>query len=712
LVDSVPTLRALLVFTYRPGYANPFGDRTYFTRIVPAALSGDDSARMAAAILDAGALPDELRRLIGEKAEGNPFYVEELVKSLEESGALRRDDGRLALARPASELTIPDTIHDVIAARIDRLADAPKRALQVAAVVGREFTQRLVDRLADVKQRTDEYLRELAALELIHERRRYPELAYMFKHALTQDVAYGSLLVQRRRALHGLVGRAIEELYADRLAEHYEVLAHHFSQAEEWELALAYLLKAAEKATRAFGLRQALDLYGDALAAASRLGDRIPITTRMAILRARTDLFFGVGEFDRSRAEAETLVELARRAADPAAEASALAQLASALQWDEDFPGARERARQAIETAETVGAEAPVAAAIYVRGYINALNGHLDASEADVGRALAIARKIGDPSRQALSLHFLALRRSWQGQYRDSLSHSAEGIRIAREHRLAIPLLRCLWNHGVTLHELGAHDDALGLLNEGAALAEKIGDDAFFPRYLNTIGWARIDCGDFADGIALSERSYELTAKSSRAGHATGAERRAFIRINQADALMAQGELAAAAEALSEAHDTVRHPPPSRWMTWRYTVHCYASLGQLALLRGDAEAARRWADQSLEGATPSVSKKYESWAWRIKGEGATVRRAWNEADEALRRALAIAETIGQPRQLWLSHLALGHLQTALGKKDEARERYRAALGVITTVRERTREPGLRAGLASAPAMREIETLAQ
>ena len=275
LVDSIPALRVLLVFTYRPGYANPFGERSYFTRIVPAALSADDSARMATAVLAADDLPEALRSLIGAKAEGNPFYVEELAKSLEESGVLRRDGGRLVLTRPLTALAVPGSIHDIIAARIDRLAEAPKRTLQLAAVIGREFTRRLVDRLAEVRERSDELLRELTALELILERHLYPELAYMFKHALTQDVAYESLLVQRRRDLHGLVGRAIEELYADRLPEHYEMLAHHFSRAEDWPRALDYLLKAAEKATRAFGLRQALALYGDALVAADRLGDRV-----------------------------------------------------------------------------------------------------------------------------------------------------------------------------------------------------------------------------------------------------------------------------------------------------------------------------------------------------------------------------------------------------------------------------------------------------
>ena len=276
LVDSVPAARAVLVFTYRPGYPNPFGDRSYFTRIVPAPLSADDSARMAAAVLATDALPAELRALIATKAEGNPFYVEELVKSLEEGGALRRANGRLDLARPVTASDIPGTIQDVIAARIDRLAEAPKRTLQLASVIGREFTRRLVDRLAEIRERTEDFLRELTALELIHERRRFPELAYMFKHALTQDVAYASLLVQRRKELHGLIGRAIEELYADRLPEHYEMLAHHFSRAEDWDRALDYLLKAAEKATQAFGLRQALDLYAEALAVAARRREPVP----------------------------------------------------------------------------------------------------------------------------------------------------------------------------------------------------------------------------------------------------------------------------------------------------------------------------------------------------------------------------------------------------------------------------------------------------
>jgi class 3 adenylate cyclase/tetratricopeptide (TPR) repeat protein len=707
LVDSIPALRVLLVFTYRPGYANPFGERSYFTRVVPAALSPEDSAGMAAAVLAADGLPDPLRTLIGAKAEGNPFYVEELVKSLQESGVLRRDGSRLVLMQPLTTLAIPGTIHDVIAARIDRLAEAPKRTLQLAAVIGREFTQRLVDRLAEIRERSDEFLRELTALELILERRIYPELAYMFKHALTQDVAYDSLLVQRRREMHALVGRAVEELYVDRLAEHYEVLAHHFSKAEDWPRALDYLLKAAEKATETFGLRQALAHYGEALVAANRLEDRVPAATLIAIHSARADLFFGLGEFVRSREEAERLVALARRVEDRPAEAGALVQVATAFQWLEDFPAAHERVRDAIEIAETVGAQGPLGGGLYTRGYLNALNGRLDVAEADLGRALQIGRTMGDANRQALVLHVLSIRRSWQGQYHDSLTLSEEGIRLAREHRLVIPLLRCLWNQGLACHEKGEYDRALATLVEGLALAEKVGDDALIPRFLNTLGFLRLDCGDFDAGIALSEQSYEATGRSSRAGHGTGAERRTFIRNNEADAFMAQGDLAAASQALDESFHTVQHPPPSQWMTWRYATHCHASLGQLALLRGDADSARRHAELSLEMSTAARSRKYESWGWRLMGESAVARRAWPEAEDALRRALSTAQAIEHPRQTWLGHLALGGLHDTCGRKDDARAAYGAAWHIVKGLRDRTENADIRRGLESQPMVREM-----
>jgi predicted ATPase len=152
------------------------------------------------------------RSAVARKADGNPLFVEEVTKSLLEEGVLRRDGERIVLARALADVAVPDSIHGVLMARLDRLDDAPKQALQLASVIGREFALRLLARVAEVGDGVSAVVTELRALELIYEKTLHPELAYMFKHALTHDVAYESILLQSRRQPHRTVGLAIEEL--------------------------------------------------------------------------------------------------------------------------------------------------------------------------------------------------------------------------------------------------------------------------------------------------------------------------------------------------------------------------------------------------------------------------------------------------------------------------------------------------------------------
>ena len=399
--DSIPTGRVLCLFTYRPGYVHPFGDRTYHTRLALPTLSAADMVQMARAMLATEHLPEELQTLVIQKAEGNPFFVEEVVKSFRETGAIRRQGDHYILARSLDEIVVPDTIQDVLMARIDRLAEAPKKTLQLASVIGREFTRRLLDRLADIQERTEPYLQELKALELIYERRLFPELAYMFKHALTQDVAYNSLLMQRRQELHRLIGLAIEELYADRLAEQYEVLAYHFARGEEWARALAYFCQAAEKATQAFANREAVALYDQALEAAGHLGQAVDVQTVMAIYQAKSDLYFVLSDFERSRAEGERLLTLARQAQDRVREGAALVRMAYASRWAHDFDRALASARQAIIVGEEADAKSALAGGLFITGLIHASTGRLDQAKDEYNRTLTVSRSSGDVLHQS-----------------------------------------------------------------------------------------------------------------------------------------------------------------------------------------------------------------------------------------------------------------------------------------------------------------------
>ena len=296
LVDVVASAPVLLVLTYRPGYAHSLGDRSYYSRLALGHLPPEESAVMAERVLQVATLPEQLREVITGKAEGNPFYIEEVTKSLVESGVLRKSNGSYTLEGPADEVRVPDTIQEVILSRIDRLERRAKEAIQLASVIGREFTVRLLDRISDVEAKLDDLLGELKSLELIYEKTYFPELSYMFKHALTHDVAYSTLLLERRKALHSIVAAAIEELYTDRLTEHYEALAHHYYEGQEWERALDYLVKAGDKVAAAYANQDALDYYARALEVCDRLGDSA-LETAASVARSRAFVNFTIGDF-------------------------------------------------------------------------------------------------------------------------------------------------------------------------------------------------------------------------------------------------------------------------------------------------------------------------------------------------------------------------------------------------------------------------------
>ena len=704
IADSITRSRVLLILTYRPEYHHPFGERSYHTRIALDALSTADSAEMTKAILTTEHLPEELDALIVRKAEGNPFFVEEVVKSLQEIGAIRPAGDQYVLAKRLDEIFIPDTIQDVIMARIDRLEEAPKKTLQLASVIGREFTRRLVDRLAEIRERTEEFLRELKAIELIYEKSLFPELAYMFKHALTHEVAYNSLLVQRRKELHRMIGLAIEDLYANRLAEQYEVLGHHFSKAEDWAKALDYLLNAAEKATKAFAIREAVALYDHALEVAGRLSDAVDVRTLMSIHQAKMSLYFVLSDFESSRAEGERLLVLGRRAGDQVNEGRALAGMGLASLWAHDFDRALDFSRQAIEVATEVDAKPVLAGGHFVTGFVYGTLGRLDESTREIERALTISRQAGDVLHESLSLSFMGLEKNWGGNYDEASRLLSQGLRIARENNLVLPLLYSLFMHGVTLIGKGDYDAALINLEEGLALSEKVGDEVQRHRMLNSLGWLYIECGDL-------ERAIDLSREGAKGARKRGdPETIANSEINLGDIFLAKGDLTLANEFLDGVHRLVKDPATSEWMRWRYSTHLFASLGGLWLAHGDYTKAQEFCDHCLDIATRTQSKKYLVKGWRFKGEIALARRQWDEAQHAFQQALTIAQAIGNPTQLWKAHAALGGLYTDTKKAELAEEAFNAAREVIERIKGSVQNPGLRASLESAPMFQRIYEL--
>ena len=256
----------LLILLYRPEYTHSWGNKSYFTTIRVDQLPLSTSAELVQSILSEGEMVPELRDLILTKAAGNPLFMEELTRSLLENGSIEKKENRYLLKRKPSDIEIPDTIQGIIAARMDRLDESLKRIMHVASVIGREFAFRLLQAILEMKEELKAQLLNLQGLEFIYEKRLFPELEYVFKHALTQEVAYHSLLLSRRKEIHERIGHAIEEIYPDRLEEFYEMLAYHYSRSDNKEFAYHYAKLSGTKAVKSCSNREAFQYYRDALA--------------------------------------------------------------------------------------------------------------------------------------------------------------------------------------------------------------------------------------------------------------------------------------------------------------------------------------------------------------------------------------------------------------------------------------------------------------
>jgi class 3 adenylate cyclase/tetratricopeptide (TPR) repeat protein len=275
LIGWLANEKILLILLYRPEYTHKWGNKSYFNRIGVDQLSLKSSAELVQSILEGGEVASELKELILNRAAGNPLFMEELTHTLLENGSIQIKDHQYVLTRKSSELQVPDTVQGIIAARIDRLEENLKRIMQVASVIGREFAFRILQTISGMREDLKAQLLNLQGLEFIYEKSLFPELEYIFKHALTQEVAYNSLLLKRRKEIHERIGEAIEELYPERLEEFYEMLAYHYSRGEVLEKASGYMKLSGSKAARRNSVWEAYSFYKEALAILHRLPETV-----------------------------------------------------------------------------------------------------------------------------------------------------------------------------------------------------------------------------------------------------------------------------------------------------------------------------------------------------------------------------------------------------------------------------------------------------
>jgi class 3 adenylate cyclase/tetratricopeptide (TPR) repeat protein len=704
LVSVAPCAPVLLILTSRPGYVDLLTERTDFTRLTLGQLDEEQSLTLTEDLLQGASLPPELKRLIAGKAEGNPFYIEEVTKGLVEAGVLARSNGSYRLQRSVEEIYIPGNIQEVILSRLDRLQAEVKRAIQLASVIGREFTARLLDRISDVQAQLSEVLGELKALELIYEKALYPELAYIFKHALTQECAYGTLLAERRRALHRLVAAAIEELYSDRLPEHYEILAHHYFEGQDWEKALEYLTKAGDKATDAYANQDALRSYARALDVGELLGDKAH-SVAISVAAKRGFVNFGIGDIPAGIVDFDRMVQLGHRLGDRAVEGTGLAYRGLLKLYGHNFERSEQTLRAALAVAEEGFEE--------VRPVANLALAQLFAFSnrwADAKPLLAWAQRapvMPDPFTDGFWNWFRGMVDYWGGHFDEALE-ILETLSEPAERMVTVRLANW-WARGMALASRGEYESALRMLRQTLDMGERVGDWQVRTRVVNTIGWVFAELEDHQQALEWNRSGVAL------AGSITGLpdpEIESNARLNLADNLIALGRPDEAEEQFKTVETVVRSPTPAqRFLLWRYSLHFFAGYGELWLDRGEPSKALAYADECLQLAEHSSSKKYMVKSRRLRGQAFLTQGRLDHAEQDLSAALRVAIDLANPPQLWKTHAAVGDLRRAQGRIADARRAYGEALSVIDAVADGLTDNKLRETLLHSQRIEEIHRAA-
>jgi tetratricopeptide (TPR) repeat protein len=563
-------------------------------------LSECESTELVDHLLCSEELPAALRAPILEHADGNPFYVEEILRSLIDRGILVYDEatGRWGAAQEVPDIPVPDTLRGVLMARIDRLPGPARQVLQAASVIGRIFSYPILvavcsplptgDGAGGEGQGSldDDLLTHLIALEraqLIRERVRLPEAEYIFKHQLTLEAAYDSLLMRKRRDLHRRVAQALEQLHPGRIEEQLGLLAHHWERAGDAERAISYLLRAGEQAAARFANAEAVSYFSRAL----ELLPEDRVQDRFALLLAREAALDLQGARDAQRRDLAALEALAQRLADPALQADVALRQAHYATRTQRYGAAANAARIALRSAEAAGDVARQAAAHRELGRVLRYTWHeeqLALAQAELEQALDLARAVGAYQIEVDALHNLGDIRAVRGDLDDQRHCFEEQLRICRKTGNYQDEGRALRDLGMCFLMRCRYAEAIHCFEQSLHVCRQTGNRRDEGWALLFLGDVRVLLGDYATAISYSAQALRVC-------------REAGDRL---------GELQTCACLIQAATYTGDYAEAKHWIAHVEQVGAYSY--RWAVLAGDLA----WAQREVELAQAEYEKALES----------------------------------------------------------------------------------------------------
>jgi class 3 adenylate cyclase/tetratricopeptide (TPR) repeat protein len=628
-LESIPGARVLLIFTYRPEFVHTWGAKSYHSQVMLNRLSNRESLMMVSHLLGTEDVERNLEEFILEKAEGVPFFLEELIKSLKDLKIIEKEDNRYRITKDIKEVTIPATVQDVIMARVDSLPQEMKGLLQTVSVVGRESGYDLIKRVTGLTEQ--ELLPQLSVLkdsELLYERGIYPQSTYIFKHALTQEVAYNSLLLKRRKEIHAQIGGDIEALYPDRLEEHYELLAFHYGRSAKADKAVKYLDLANQKAAKVHAMEEAKAYFDEAMA----LLDALPETEenrqqRISLLVNQGIVFFLLFKSPEYYDLLTRYEPMARRLGNPELLGALYARLGHCEFSFGNIDQAIQTLTKAAELAEASGNVEETGYA-YVFWELS----HLDRGDYD--RVLALKEDVLRTMEHQFNLlfHTYALSAASRaygclGRWDEAVEEAQKALSVAEEFLDNSLISWSAWNLSIAYTWKG---DLARALEYGELAAQKAPtpvDKAWAQR---SLGWTWCRSGDTTRGIELLTTVLPIF----RAG---------------------------------------------RFITGEIPLTCF--LGEGYWLAGEDEKARQMLEEGLEMAQRDGVRYELGFAHRLLGE-ISLKTSPAQAAPHYEKSIAIFQEIKAKNELAMAYAGYGRLHKTQGEIALAREYLSKALEIF------------------------------
>jgi class 3 adenylate cyclase/tetratricopeptide (TPR) repeat protein len=500
-LESIPGARVMLIFTYRPEFIHTWGAKSYHNQLTLHRLSNRESLEMATDILGTKEIEKGLEELILEKTEGVPFFIEEFIKSLKDLRIIEREDDKFRLSKDIHQLTIPSTIQDVIMARVDSLPERAKEVLQTGSVIEREFSYPLINHVTGLPEKELlSYLSILKDSELLYERGIYPQSTYVFKHALTREVVYDSMLTSRTKKLHEIIACAIEDLSQANLGEYYGLLADHFIKGEHYEKGAEYSRLAARKAEKTYSLSDAISYAKKRITSIEKLTPTDDVEKMLIDGRTALGLYIAQTNYLLEAKEAvNPILDLAVKH-DYKKRLSQINCILGAYYYfvEDDYPKAFEYLNEALKISQETGDFLTLVLASWWLSIALCLNCEFEKGEYHAKKAIEINQAAKNPWGVALIKgnlsHFCY---GYQGKVNLGLQTASEALQLAEACGDIFSIGVAHAGYGSILYAKGGLEEAEKYVSKSIQLFEKIDQAAWNGGAHFLLGDVYSDMGDF-----------------------------------------------------------------------------------------------------------------------------------------------------------------------------------------------------------------------